>query len=161
MDVRAAAMAYADGLTDRPARETAISTVTGVWAKKDPQAATTWAKQLPHGQLRDTVLNSVIASMAANDPAGALELNQSLNPGNAQQWSMNAETVFQHWAARRSGSGGSQGGRRCAFTAGTRRSLSDHSALRGRKRDHQGSLVLGRHRSPTGPSSEMLVNSVY
>src|SRR5690242_3645156 len=95
-----AAMAYANQLTNRQERETAIGIVAAAWTKQDSAAAIAWLKQLPRNRFRDQILNSILTPLSQTDPQSALDLAQSLDGMNSQRWGWGVPSIFATWAAK-------------------------------------------------------------
>jgi hypothetical protein len=65
------------------------------WSGDDPEAASTWIRSLPGGNLRDSASKSLVEKIHGDDPAGALEwANQIKDEDLRTQYQ---QRVFQSW----------------------------------------------------------------
>lgn len=91
----ASAMAYANNIADKVARESAIQAALNGWAQSDLQSAVAWVQKLPQGQLRLRAMDALMYRMAEKDPQAALDFWQSSGKSSRNRGAL--YPIFRAW----------------------------------------------------------------
>ena len=93
-----AALAMGEGLTDWQQTRFLSRFVSG-WASTAPDAARSWAMQVPDPQTRARLLGRVLAEQVKNDPVGAAQAFAQMPPEDVEVRQRTARQIASQWAA--------------------------------------------------------------
>lgn len=85
-----------DALAESETRTAALRSTLVNWLKKEPEAASTWVRDLPPGAYRDTAITTLVQTIAPGDPEAALRWAESLHePGLRERYT---RVALRHWS---------------------------------------------------------------
>ncbi len=91
------ALTLAIGLTPGASRDDLLDYSASLWASRNPDDATQWAKQIPDEILRQRMLSQILTAWGDRDPAAAANMAaQSLAPGRPLDDAV--VSIVQRWA---------------------------------------------------------------
>jgi hypothetical protein len=93
-----AALAMGEGLTDWQQTRFLSRFVSG-WASTAPDAARSWAMQVPDAQVRARLMGRVLAEQVKNDPVGAAQTFAQMPPEDVEVRQRTARQIASQWAA--------------------------------------------------------------